>query len=376
MKQIYLQVILIPGIVLISLLGNAQVYTNKEVGKKNEAVIDSIKSAEYPYALPILGKKAAQRGFNLPYSAGISAQYFWQQSDLIIDNLMIGFNNGEMYDVDEVIRFDKAVATAQAVTVRPDIWLFPFLNVYGILGRSMASTDVGFGLWVPDSTNTPVQVLSTGSKIEFNATTFGFGVTPTFGVAGMFVALDINMAWTDVPQLAKPARTFVFGPRLGKSIKMKKEDRNISFWAGGFRVSLKSETEGSVNLADVIETDDLGVKIDEGYQKVDDAQQQIDEWWAGLSLIDQNKPSNIARYNAANAVIEKAGEILVSAENAINGISNSTVQYSMEKRPKDKWNFILGTQFQVNKHWMARAEVGILGSRTQVITGVQYRFGI
>jgi hypothetical protein len=128
----------------------------KEVGKKNELLVDSIKSVEYPYALPILGKKTAQKGFNLPYSAGLSTQYFWQRSDIIIENLMVGFNNGEMYNVDGVIRFDKAVAEAQAITVRPDIWLFPFLNIYGIFGRTMASTDVGFGVWVPDSTNTPV----------------------------------------------------------------------------------------------------------------------------------------------------------------------------------------------------------------------------
>ena len=79
-------------------------------------------------------------------------------SDIIIDNLKVGFHNGEMYDLDEVVRFDKAVATAHAVTIRPDVWLFPFLDVYGIFGYGAASTDVGFGLWVPDSTNTPQKV--------------------------------------------------------------------------------------------------------------------------------------------------------------------------------------------------------------------------
>lgn len=40
------------------------------------------------------------------------------------------------------------------------------------------------------------------------------------------------------------------------------------------------------------------------------------------------------------------------------------------------WNFLIGSQFQYNKHMMFRAEVGFLGSRTQVLAGLQYRFGL
>ena len=52
----------------VSLSGtlHAQVYTNKPVGEKQEALIDSLKSTPYPYALPIWGDKAAALGFDLP----------------------------------------------------------------------------------------------------------------------------------------------------------------------------------------------------------------------------------------------------------------------------------------------------------------------
>ena len=39
-------------------------------------------------------------------------------------------------------------------------------------------------------------------------------------------------------------------------------------------------------------------------------------------------------------------------------------------------NGFVGTQFQYNKHWMIRAEFGFLGSRSQIIGGLQYRFGL
>jgi hypothetical protein len=363
---------------LICLTVNAQVFTNKEVGKNNQALSDSLKQAEYPYSLPIWGDKATKAGYSLPYSAGFSVQYFGQESSLIIDNLMVGFNNGTMYNLDGIVRFDEAKARAQAITVRPDIWLFPFLNVYGILGQAQASTEVNFGVWVPDSTGVEKEVLSTGTVVEFTSTTFGFGITPTIGVGGGFLALDMNMAWTDVPQLSKPARSFVFGPRFGKNFKLKKPERSFAVWVGGFRVALRSETDGSISLSEVYPEGggEVAIKIDQGIEKVGDAQQQVDAWWGDLTLQEQTNPVNKAKYETANAALGRAGEILNAADAAVNTISTSTVQYSMDKTIKDAWNFIVGSQFQFNKHLMIRCEVGFLGSRTQVMTGVQYRFGL
>jgi len=80
------------------LYANGQVYTNKVVGEKNEAAKDSINGNPHPYTLPICGAKAAAKG----------------------------------YDLDEIIRFNDAVASTSAINFRPCIWVFPFLNVYGI----------------------------------------------------------------------------------------------------------------------------------------------------------------------------------------------------------------------------------------------------
>jgi hypothetical protein len=315
-------------------------------------------------------------GYDLPYSAGVSVQYFWQESDIVIENLKVGFNEGQMFDLDGLVRFDKAVASASAVTVRPDIWLFPFLSVYAILGRTQASTDVGFGVWIPDSNNVDQLIFSAASKVDFKATTVGLGMTPTIGVAGGFLALDMNVAWSDVPQLDRPAMTFVFGPRFGKNFKLKDPKKTVAVWVGGFRVKLNSATSGSIALSDVLPVDEMGGKIDEGFEKVGAAQQQVDTWWAGLSESEQHNPINAAKYERANAILGTAGQILVSADNAFNAVTSSTVQYSMDKRVKDSWNFIVGGQFQLNKHFMVRAEVGFLGSRTQVNAGLQYRFGL
>jgi hypothetical protein len=355
---------------------SGQVYSNKIVGKKNAEQADSIRQSTYPYSLPLLGQQATSKGYTLPYSAGIGINYLWQQSDLIIDNLQVGFNNGTMYNLDNIIRFDKARSTATGINIRPDIWLFPFLNVYGILAKAKPSTEVGYGIYVPDSSGNWNQVLSLSSKAEFDATTFGFGLTPTIGVGGGWIALDMNFTWSDIEALEKPAFAFVLGPRFGKTFKLKRPEQNIAIWVGGFRLDLKSETSGSLSLSEVLPVEDLEAKLENANTKVDQSQQEVDAWWNNLSGVEQNNPVNKAKYETANSALATAGRILDAASGAVSTASTSTVQYSLEKAPKDKWNFIVGSQFQLNKNFMVRAEYGFLGSRQQLIAGLQYRFGL
>ena len=358
-------------------VGYTQVYTNVEVGKNKDEVRDSLKKLEYPYLLPIWGKKVAALGYDLPYSAGLGVNVLWQKSDLVIDNLKIGFNNGPLHDLDEIIRFNDATSEATAYNVRPDIWLLPFLNVYGIFATAKPSTAVGFGIYVPDSSNNWNEIMSYSTKANFTASTVGFGITPTIGVGGGWFALDMNWTWSDVSALDKPAQTFVFGPRLGKTFRFTKPEQNVAIWVGGFRLKFGSETTGSISLSEVIsDPGELSQKIEAGQVKLSETQMQINAWWNSLTPPQQNNPVNQAKYATANRAIEVAGNILNAAEGAVNNISNSTVQYSLDKRVKDMWNFIIGSQFQLNKHWMIRAEFGFLGSRTQFLGGLQYRFGL
>ena len=353
----------------------AQYTTDKIVGQKNEPLLDSLKTIDYPYLLPIWGKKVAQKGFKLPKSAGLSAQYLWQESDIIINNLQIGFNNGPMYNLDEIVRFEKAQTSTNGINLRPDIWLFPFLNVYAIYASSNTSTAINAGVWVPDSSDWH-EILTIDTKAEFKANTFGFGLTPTVGIGGFFLALDMNFAWSDIDALEDPAFSFVFGPRLGKNFTFKNPDRCLAIWAGGFRIKLNSGTNGSLNTSDLFPVDEWGQKVDNGYARVGESQQKVDAWWSGLTPAEQRNPVNIAKHETANRALSTAGRILDQASQTVSNAANSTVQYSLDKKPKDMWNFIIGTQFQLNRSWMVRAEYGFLGARKQFIGGLQYRFNL
>lgn len=84
----------------------------------------------------------------------------------------------------------------------------------------------------------------------------------------------------------------------------------------------------------------------------------------------------MAKHELADRALSTAGVFLGNLDNILNDDKNATVQYSLDKRLKNLWNFLIGSQYQFNKNWMLRCEVGLLGTRTPVITGLQYRFGL
>jgi ferredoxin len=151
---------------------------------------------------------------------------------------------------------------------------------------------------------------------------------------------------------------------------------NIAAWVGAFRVKFTSETSGSINLSELFPPGEMQAKVDQGYAKVDETSMQVESWWNGLNPAEQKNPINVAKYDAANKALVKASGVLTAADAALSDEKTASVQYSLDKTLKNIWNFVIGTQFQINRHFMLRAEYGFLGSRNQFIGGVQYRFGL
>jgi hypothetical protein len=238
------------------------------------------------------------------------------------------------------------------------------------------STSINAGVYLPDFDSTWSQVSSISTTAKFDASALGFGLTPTIGVGGIWMAFDMNFVWTKVSALDKPVFTFVFDPRIGKTFQFRNPNMNIAAWVGAFRVKFTSETSGSINLSELFPPGEMQAKVDQGYAKVDETSQQVESWWNGLNPAEQKNPINVAKYDAANKALVKASGVLTAADAALSDEKTASVQYSLDKSLKNMWNFVIGTQFQINRHFMLRAEYGFLGSRNQFIGGVQYRFGL
>jgi hypothetical protein len=320
-------------------------YASRKLSKKQIEYTDSLKAVEYNYVFPILGQQAYKKGFDIPYPAGGMVNYIWMKQGIVIDNFQLGIQSDgldlPLTPVD-FIEFGSNTNTSYSVNFRPDIWVLPFLNVYGLLGYGASTTEINLVM--------PVPLYSTVTQ---NMSTMGFGIMGAFGLGPVWLSLDGNWTWTDPELLDDPVLAKVFGVRLGKTFTFNQHpERNIAVWAGGMRVRMDSYTVGNIKLADALPP--------EAWGRMDEIVDGYYEWYDGLGAAVKKKVDN-----------SPIPEIVDKLE-ASDG--RSIISYAMDKAPEQEWNILFGAQFQLNKKWQLRSEAGLIGDRKSFLASINYRF--
>jgi hypothetical protein len=326
--------------------GSAQ-YASRKLSKKQQTYIDSLKQVEYNYIFPIWGQGAYKRGFDLPYPAGLMANYMWMKQGIVLENMQLGLKTDNK-DVPltpvDFIGFGTNTNTSYVVNFRPDLWIFPFLNVYGLFGYGSSTTEVNL-----------VEPVEMKSVVKQNMSTAGLGVMGAFGLGPLWASVDANWTWTKPELLEDPVKTRVLGLRLGRTFTFRnKPERNIAIWAGGMRVRMSSNTLGAITMADAIPQ--------ETWDRVDEIVVNYNIWYDGLDPVQKAIVDNTAFPDFIEALDQGDGDAVVS--------------YSMDKRPEQEWNLLVGAQFQINKRFMIRSEGGIIGDRKSFLASFNYRFKI
>ena len=316
---------------LIALAANVAVAQNPDL-MLSKAERDSVLKT-YHNRFPIWGRKAIERGFDLPYPVGLSVNGVWASQNIDITNLSLSTGANPVVPV-EIIKFGENKAPVFTANARADLWLLPFLNVYGFGGHAWISTDVQL-----------MEPVSFTTKVDQEGSYLGFGTTATMGIKHNWLAFDVNWAWTQPEKLTEPVRTRIFGIRLGRAQKLSGTQR-LAVWVGAMKQTLNSTTKGSIDLSEVIAGGGGGSGLGD-YQN--------SEWYQGLS-------------SAQKRVIDAIAQRLQGIDP-----SDVTINYQLDKAVTDPWNMLVGVSYEFNKRWQARAEPGFIG-RKQLLLQVNYRF--
>jgi hypothetical protein len=308
----------------------------------HERYHDSLKKMNYPYTFPIWGKKGYKKGFDIPYPWGIGANYFWAKQEVKIDNIAVGFNGKPPVDLSDVIQFGKVEATANVYTIRPDLFVLPFLSVYGVFGYGNSNIQV------------PVMepVAFTTSPTS-KATSAGIGFTVAGGFQGLVLIFDNSFNWLNTDKLTDLVPAYNATLRIAHQfVSYVRADRNITIWVGPCYQKIKADTKGEI-------------KINEIFPGIDDSRKQeikdrLNDWYSTLS-----PPQQVV-----------AGEILTKLQDYFEGRDpgNGVISYQLDKKIAGPWNLVFGAQFQLNKNWMWRVEMGAFGKRSQALLSFNYRF--
>lgn len=324
-------------------------YSSTKVKTKHQKYTDSLKNVEYNYVFPILGQGAYKKGFDIPYPVGIMANSIWMRQDIVFSDFQLGFEGDNvdipLTDVD-FIKFGKNTNNSQSYTIRPDIWVLPFLNVYGLFGYGTSTTDVNV-----------IAPFNINSVVEQEFATNGIGVMAAGGVGPVWISADYNWTWSKPKLLDKPVRVNVMGLRVGHTFVFKnKPQSNFAVWVGGMSLKMSSETSGQITLKEAIPQDVW-----------DNKDQFVEDYdaWKNSAAYDDLTPKQKA---AVNTVIDPIVEAVDNADGSL------IVKYAMDKQAKEQWNGTVGGQYQLNKHWQFRTEAGFMGNRKSFMLSFNYRF--
>lgn len=216
------------------------------------------KSGETPEShwshLPIWGEEAAARGYRSPLPFGIGASFYDARQPVNVRDLKLGIGGSP-----ETTPFAKVnhpiVSWQQNASTRFDVWLFPFFNVYGVVGYTRGNTRGFVTVTGPvlGLLNQDIRLLA-----EFHGPTVGGGITLGFGHKltewrdlTVFIVGDVNHTVTfltfkneSLIAETKPQAT-VAAPRLGLRGNVT-ETINASIWVGGMYQLIQEEVAGSV----------------------------------------------------------------------------------------------------------------------------------
>ncbi|MEI9938651.1 MAG: hypothetical protein WDO69_15645 [Pseudomonadota bacterium] len=289
---------------------------------------------KYDRLFPFWGKKLAARGLTFPLPFGVGINYAYVNQGVDITGVNVAVNDSKYTDLSKIVKFDHVTSTVKVINGRLDLWVLPFLNVYG-LGTYVIDSDTDVLL------SEPFPLRAGASQSGYGG---GFGATGAFGFWGFFGVVDANVAWTKMEKLGAPVRTFLLTPRVGKRFQISRSV-SLASWVGAMRQTIQADTEGSISLKDAIGA------------PAGSFQAKVASWYNHLPPGQQGGVSGLVN-GLAGPGAEK----------------DPVIHYKLDKALTDPWNFLIGSEIDLHKRVQMRMEFGFLG-RTQLIMGICYRFG-
>lgn len=163
--------------------------------------------------LPFFAEEARKLGVELPLPYGIAPTFTYMAQDFGLRDLKIGIGAAAPKPL-AFLQFDPARIEAKNELLRLDAWVFPFLNVYGLLGHTSGRgtttvTIPPIPFLAPQPSRVPV-------TISYDGATYGAGAVVVGGYRELFVMADGNFTTTDLRgAFTSDIKTFVFATRAG-----------------------------------------------------------------------------------------------------------------------------------------------------------------
>jgi len=276
----------------------------------------------WDHKMPFLAQKVIDKGYDLPLPYGLKLAYVNVDQEQLLTDLWVGFNGSEKVPLDWV-EFDNARSENDTVQLIFDTWVFPFMNVFAIVGKidGQAPVDVliegnGFLDQLGIDCSRPGNVLACNLLQDkdfvlpiianFEGNNYGIGVNLAGGWKGFFATIPMSWVYADMKTSDTNGAVFSASPRVGKVFNLKNRG-NLALYVGGSYLDSDLTATGSYPV----------LAIDDDF----------------------------------------------------------TIDYRIDQQNKDKWNAVVGANWDINSRWSLQAEYnGFTGSRETWMGSLSWRF--
>ena len=171
----------------------------------------------------------------LPRTWGIGIDYFEMTQPYQLDSLsfsppVLPITDPSILDITNDLRHND---------LKVDVWLFPFLNVFGIYGRIDGDTTIDLSvLGVPF----PADV--NNLKVDYDGDVFGGGAVLAIGGERWFASVTGTFTDTNLKGDFKSSiEATTIQPRIGLRF-----GDHTEFWVGGYIIDAKEKHSGTIDL--------------------------------------------------------------------------------------------------------------------------------
>lgn len=198
-----------------------------------------IEAEKYPYFLPFLGQKAIDAGEEIPLPLGISAAFYHVTRDIDVASISASINDQPLQSVDDNLSVD-VTTHVNTGSLRMDAWIFPFLNIYGLVGEMDNTSEINANVTIG---GTDYALRADGS---FSGIATGFGTVLAGGYMNYFMTLDANWVYSDLgDKFDTRFSGQIYNARLGWKGKIKRHNTRI--WLGATYWDTEREMSGSIS---------------------------------------------------------------------------------------------------------------------------------
>ncbi|NQU39936.1 MAG: hypothetical protein HQ523_08300 [Lentisphaerae bacterium] len=161
----------------------------------------------------------------LPLPFGVGVNYYYQNQGYNLTSLKVNVLADDLAALENIL-IDNEV---RETNLKLDVWVLPFLNCFGILGRVDGTTDVETDL-IP------------GLSVDYDGVVYGGGITLAGGWDAWFLSLTAAMMETELDTSTSSVKVWIVEPRLGWA------GRYGAVWVGGMFQQAEERHEGNITV--------------------------------------------------------------------------------------------------------------------------------